>query len=186
MHSSQAFAMLFALLSATQAQACAMFSDLNPRDVEYADVVVVGRIANYELVLDRVARQRRVDYLASAKLPPELREILEHSDSYLSDYARFEIVVEDVLRGEAERTLTVTWDNSTFDEPEHMPAGPFLIALRDLRIPAPQRSGLGSIFVDGVSDHLIVLQAPCSRAFILENTSEEASVVRQILRRPGN
>ena len=51
-------------------------------------------------------------------------------ESLLPDYARFDVQVKEVLVGRAPNRLSVTWDNSTFGEPEQMAAGPYLIALR--------------------------------------------------------
>ena len=181
MHAIHAAALLVAALSGTPAHACVVRVEQDLRDVEYADVVVVGRIANYELVLDPVARQRHADLLASPELLPKTREILEDQDRFLTDYARFDILVDEVLRGTTSQKQTVTWDNSTFGEPDAMQAGSFLIALRDPHSPSPPLRGPSGILRDAVPGSLTVLQAPCSRAFIFESTSEEAGLVRQIL-----
>src|SRR5687767_519913 len=100
-------------------------------DVRFADVVVVGRIANYRIVLDQEIRGQRRQSLAKPNLSPYLRRLYETQTSFLSDYARFDILVDEVLVGRAGRRLTVTWNNSTFSEPASMAAGPFLIALRN-------------------------------------------------------
>lgn len=158
---------------AAPAQACTM---LDPLDLEYvrqADSVVVGRIRNYRLLLDQWARRDRERALA--RLRPEQRRSLERRYSgeprSLSDHARFDVVVEEVLVGRPGRTLAVTWNNSSFAEPQTLPSGPLLIALRN-----PPAGGAP----------LTVLQAPCSSAFIFDAGSVEATRIRAILnRRPA-
>lgn len=82
------------------ALACRVTNELNLPDVKDADLVVVGRISNYEVIRD---------------------------NGY---YARFAVQVEEVLIGNAGESVAVRWDNSTFALPDEMGPGPFLIALR--------------------------------------------------------
>jgi len=170
---------LATILAAPTANACATFAEMNLHDISYADVVVVGRIANYEIVLDPVARQRYRDILARN---PKLRETFGEPKGFITDYARFDIVVGEVLRGKAPDMITVTWDNSTFGEPGGMGPGPFLIALRDPNSPAPPLRGpSATVIPNPVPAALTVLQAPCAGPFIFESSSKEAASVRQIL-----
>lgn len=75
-------------------------------DVNYADVVVVGRIANYRIVRDEAFRRRM---LASPRLSADMRRIYEDPrQSLMSDYARFDIFVDEVLVGRTPRRLSVT------------------------------------------------------------------------------
>jgi hypothetical protein len=164
-----AFALL-ALSAASPAPACRAAAPLNLDDVRYADAVVVGRIARYELVLDSAIRR----HLGELAADPRAR--------FLPDYARFEVVVDEVLLGNVGRTISVTWDNSTFPEPETMPAGPFLIALRDPRSASPPLRGPSATIVPNREPRsLTVLQAPCSTPFIFERASPEATEIRRIL-----
>ncbi|MCV9961415.1 hypothetical protein OIU34_05830 [Pararhizobium sp. BT-229] len=170
---------LCAMLANGAASACAMRVEIDLHDVEYADVVVVGRIANYEVVLDPVARQRHKEILARF---PDMPEALRNVSGFMSDYARFDVLVDEVLRGTAPKTLSVTWDNSTFREPEHMPTGSFLIALRSASSQMPPlRWPSATILPTPDTDALTVLQAPCAIPFLFENASNEAGLVRQIL-----
>jgi hypothetical protein len=143
-------------LAGAPAHACIMMVPLELADIKYADVVVVGRINNYERV---------------------------GNEDLISGYAKFRVLVDEVLLGNSPQEITVTWDNSTFSEPETMAPGPFLIALRDpgSRIP-PLRSS-GSIFPNPKPDLLTLLQAPCSSPFMFASGSEEAKAVRQMLHR---
>lgn len=127
------------MLSATPSFACAMQAQRDLDDIKYADVVVVGRIVNYQIVRDPVARQRYRDMLARS---PKLREVMpKEPRGFMTDYARFDIVVSEVLRGRAPDRLAATWDNSTFGEADGMGPGTFLIALRDPKSPMPPLRG---------------------------------------------
>lgn len=169
---------LAALSAAAPALACqGAAPPLDLEDVRYADAVVVGRITNYRMVLDPAIRRELRD-LIGGRDPARAR--------FLPDYARFDVVVDEVLLGTVGRTITLTWDNSTFTEPETLPPGPFLIAMRDPRSAAPPLRGPSAY--SGPSrepDSLTVLQAPCSVPFMFARDSEEATAIRGILdRRP--
>lgn len=177
---SSAAALVLALVAiGTPAQACRIPAPPDLNDVQHADAVVVGSIVNYRIVRDPIARRDRQRTLAkSPGMRPELRKLLEGQTNFLSDYARFDVVVDQVLVGEEREILSVTWDNSTFLEPETMPSGPFLIALHDPSASTLPDRDLGS---------LTVLQAPCSIAFMFESGSDEAGAIRGILdRRSGD
>jgi hypothetical protein len=153
-------------------------------DVRFADIVVVGRISNYRIVRDPEIRRQRREQLADPDLPASLREIFENQTSFLSDYARFDILVDDVLAGKAGRKLTVTWDNSTFGEPDSMPGGQYLIALREPSSNAPPLRGpSATILPNREPGSLTVLQAPCSSPFIVESPSDNATAIRAFLSR---
>jgi len=174
-------AALATVLPAT-AQACRIFIQPRLEDVRFADVVVVGRITNYRIVRDEEFRRRM---LASPDLSAASRRIYEDPRAGLmSDYARFDIQVQEVLVGRASRTLSVTWDNSTFAEPDHMAGGPYLIALRRPgSASAPPRGPSGTIFAPADRQSLTLLQSACSSAFIYEAASEQAGMLRRIINR---
>ena len=161
------------ILAGAPAHACITSVPVELVDIEYADVVVVGRIDNYTIVRDPVARQMFAD---SNDLLPDRRKSLE-SESFMSDYSRFDVIVDEVLLGKAPQTLTVIWDNSTFSLPETMPSGPLLIALRG---PFPSS---GTILSSPESNFLTVLQAPCSAPFMFATESDEANAIRNKLHR---
>jgi hypothetical protein len=88
------------------------------------------------------ATQEREDWLAkSPQMPTEWLRSLETLKNFLSDYARFDVQVDELLRGTAARTLSVRWDNSTFSKPNSMASGPFVIALRYATSPLPRPHG---------------------------------------------
>ncbi|WP_395022720.1 hypothetical protein [Dongia sp.] len=178
--------LLLALTSAAApAQACMAVAPLEPADIKYADVVVIGRIANYTIVLDQAWREEMKKRAQEPGISPELKEFYLTDRGFLTDYAKFDVLVDEVLVGKAPEALTVTWDNSTFSEPESMPSGPFLIALTDPRkgLMLPLRGPSATIMPNPEPAALTVLQAPCSDAFIFETTSEEARASLRILGR---
>ena len=162
------------------AYACRIVVPLVLDDVSYADVVVIGRIDDYQIIRDEAFRARR---LAEPNLPAQLREIYgDPTQSLLTDYARFEIQVDQVLVGRVPETISVTWDNSTFEESREMGLGPFLIALRRFSSAGPPLRGpSATILPNPEPDLFMVLQAPCSGAFIFRSESEEAHTVQAIL-----
>jgi hypothetical protein len=152
-------AILFVALTSmsTSAYACMTQAPIELADVKYADVVVVGRISNYMIVGE-----------------PTL----------ITAYARFDVLVDEVLVGAAPESLTVTWDNSTYGEPEDMPSGPFLIALRDPESgPLPVRGPSATVLPNPDLSLLTVLQAPCADPFIFASSSSETQAVLKILHR---
>ena len=163
------------------ARACMMSAPIVLKDVRYADVVLVGRIANYRIVRDEEFRRKM---LSSPNLTAGMRSFYESGQSLLSDYAGFDIEVDEVLVGTASNRVAATWDNSTFGEPEGMPAGPFLIALRRPSSAMPPLRGPSATIVPNREPQsLTVLQAPCSDPFIFEAGSDEARKIRRILNR---
>lgn len=161
------------------AYACRVPAPLKLNDVRYADIVLVGRIANYEIVRDQ---EKRAELIARLRPDDPWRKAVEGGAGILSDYALFNVVVDEVLKGRAAGTISVTWDNSTFSEPEAMPTGQFLIALRNPTAKAPPVRG-PSAFIGANPEPTLstVLQAPCAPAFIFEVSSREAADVRRLL-----
>ena len=168
-----------ALAASGTAHACVISARLVYEDVKYADVVLLGRVSNYRIVRDVEFRRKM---LSNPKLSAELRKLYEGPASLMSDYARFDIAVDKVLVGAAPSTVSVTWDNSTFGEPEDMAAGPFLIALRQIRSTMPPLRGPSATILPNREPALMrVLQAHCFRLFMFESDSEDARAVLAIL-----
>lgn len=161
--------------TAGPADACRMAAPLNLEDVRYADAVVIGRIVDYHVVRDVESRRKM---LANPKLPRDLRRYYQGRNGLLSDYARFTVKTASVLVGQAAERFAVTWDNSTFAEPETMPTGPYVIALRRPSSPMPPLRGPSATIVLK-PDGLTLLQAPCSTPFLFKSGSEEA---REVIR----
>lgn len=158
------------LLVAQPAQACVVSADMELKDIFSADAVVTGRVSDYEIV-----------------------EVGTRGP--LADYARITLRVDDVIAGDLagrmgeNNLLTITWDNSTFGEPETLGEGDgynrrpsLLIALRDPASPGlPLRSGSGVIPPSPEPERLTVLQAPCSSAFIFNARDSYGVMLRQVL-----
>lgn len=67
-----------------------------------------------------------------------------------------------------------------FGEPEALPVGPFLVALRDGRTWPPSDVGAADL-IDPHEGVLTVLQAHCSSPFLFRSMSEQAGTVRRLL-----
>lgn len=172
-------AILLHVGASSPALACRVEAQIVLDDVRHADLVLVGRISNYRLIRNEPFRQRMLN---SPTLAPALREIYASRGPLLSDYARFDIEVAEVLVGTAPSYLSATWDNSTFGEPENMPEGPFLIALRNPSSAAPPlRRSSATIFEHAEPALPTLLQAPCAIPFLFEADSDGAAEVRRIL-----
>lgn len=165
------------------AQACPMFVPAKLEDVSYADVVVVGRVNNYRIIRDEAFRQRK---LGLPNLSAHMRKMYQDPEQGLmSDYARFDIEVDEIIVGQVPEKLSVTWNNSTFGEPDRIAPGSYLIALRGSDSPIPPLRGpSATILPSPDTKAFTLLQAPCSSAFMYEADSEQARAIRAILRAP--
>lgn len=137
-----------------------------------ASVVVVGRIVDYEIVRpqDEVSKHWRKTY---------------GQNDVLSYYARFTVVVDEVLAGKPPSVVSVTWDNSTFGAPKKMKDGAYLIGLLQPGAPRPPLRGPSATVLPPQEPHtLAVLQAPCAPAFILDASSADAKKIRDMLTPP--
>jgi hypothetical protein len=173
---------LATILAAKPASACLMFSALKLDDIKYASVVVIGRIVDYEIVLDQKVRKERKEMLdRSTDKSSEYWRLMSEQKDFLSDYARFRVVVDKVLVGKPPKIITVTWDNSTFGEPEKMEKGQYLIGLSDPGSKRPPLRGpSATILASPDPKALTVLQAPCAPPFIFESTSAEAKKIQEM------
>jgi hypothetical protein len=170
--------LMLLFIAGSPAAACAIAMPLKPTDVKYADVVVVGRLSNYRIVLDEKARQDRKTFLArlGERGSPTFRETLKTQRTFLSDYAVFDVEVFQNIRGKVKPYITVMWQNSTFGEPAEMAEGPYMMALQTLKNAAAQSS---SATIPHPS--YILLQSPCAPPFLFEGASTAGAEVRRIL-----
>jgi hypothetical protein len=174
---------LATILAAKPSSACRVEDDLKLDDIKYASVVVIGRIVDYEIVLDQKVRKERKKMLdRSTDKSTEYWRMMSEQKHFLSDYARFRVLVDKVLVGKSPRIIVVTWNNSTFGEPETMKEGQYLIGLREPSSNSPPLRGPSATILPSPDPKLLtVLQAPCAPAFILESTSAEAKTIKKIL-----
>ena len=158
-------------LASTPAQACRMFRPLDMARVVAADAVMMGRLTDYEIVRDEAFRERM---LASPALTDDMRALYRGEGSLLPDYARFTFAPSETLLGEEPASFTVTWDNSTFAEPDTLPDGEYLIAIRHLDPDA-------AVYLTPFRGHPVLLQAPCSAAFIFAADDPRVGEIRSLL-----
>lgn len=97
-------------------------------------------------------------------------------------HAKFEVVPDNVLKGEVGEQLVVAWADSTFVLPTTMPPGAYLIALKNPDSQHSPPGGRSAKFLPNPRPDLYtVLQASCSDPFIFEAGSKEAELVKQRL-----
>jgi hypothetical protein len=141
------------------AQACSVYADITYQDIFQADLVVAGHVSNYQIVRPKNAKGR-----------------------VIAEYARFDVRIGEVLKASSVdapspgASVTVTWDNSTFAEPDNLNSPPasrgYLIALRDPSSPLPPLRGPSAFIAPTPEpEHLTVFQAPCAQAFIFSMDS---------------
>ncbi len=136
------------MLTSEPAFACRFQREPNLNEVKQADVIVIGKITEYQ--------------------------VIRHEGAV--SYSRFIVQVDQAIVGTASDRFPVTWENSTFGQPEKMAEGPYLIALH---------AGSTGDYITG-SPHrepnvMSVLQEPCSRAMMFEVSSNEARITQDIL-----
>lgn len=165
------------MLIGGSADACVVEASINLNDVRNADVVVVGRIANYQLV--KPSSEEKHGNLAAPSRSVKTQDLLDSLSGSGTNYARFDILVDEVLRGPKAKTLKAVLSELTFSLPAHMPSGFFVIALHNS---APPLDGSGATALSTVDPaYFSVLQQSCAGAFIFETNSGVTAHVRQIL-----
>jgi hypothetical protein len=172
-------AALASMIATAPANACRIHVPLDLEHVRMADIVVVGRISNYRIERDEETRRQA---LKSPNLAAEQRRFYEGRGRLWTDSAMFEVEVDEVLFGKAPKKLLLSWNHSTYPEPETMPAGPYLIAI--MRPRPASRPPQGPVGLDPPGHQpvpFIVLEQPCSAGFIFETGSEEARTLRRML-----
>ena len=89
------------MLASEPALACRLHREPNLDEVKQADVVVIGKITEYQ--------------------------VIRHEG--VGSYSRFIVQVDQVIVGKVGDRFPATWENSTFGQPDEMAEGPYLIAL---------------------------------------------------------
>ncbi|WP_238370549.1 hypothetical protein [Heliomarina baculiformis] len=161
--------------------ACRIETPINIQDIELADLIVIGTVKKYAIVLNANANERRQEKIQrlADDANPQINKILKSQIAYPSDYARFEIHVEQVLKGDSSDEVTAVWDNSTFAEPDRLKGETYLIALVAPTSPrSPLRGPSTTLLPHPDGESFSVLQAPCSTPFLFEADSSAANEVR--------
>lgn len=136
-------------IAAGPALACIVQQPLIPEDVKDADVVVIGRISNYGFV----------------------------RNEEFGRHARFNVHVDEVLKGTPAQKLTVEWKRWMFGEPDVMAPGSYLFALY---YSEPKKAG--GTPSGSKTPLMMVLNPMCTDGFLFPVTSAEAAKVRRILK----
>lgn len=171
--------------TSSAALACQFSSPLRAEQISSADVVVIGKVTNYHIVRDEDSRARRREDCRKAKSFSSKRwaeegwKALCAQKDFISDYAQFTIIISDVLKGRAPRSITATWDASTFSEPNTFPSDLRLIGLRKPDV-AGGRLASNPMYKQR-SRFYFVMQVPCSGAFIIPANSDFAQEVKSFL-----
>lgn len=141
------------------AYACIDIAKFEITDIRQADVIVSGELEDYEKVTVK-------------------------DQGSLSDYAILTVKVRGWLKGKSAPTMRLSWDNSTFDEPNGMAIGaPVIVAGIDPNAAQPPLRGpSATMFAAPRTDMFRVLQAPCSGPFIFAASNELETDLRAILR----
>lgn len=171
--------MMATMLLPASAPACVIVLPRKLEDVRQADVVVIGRISDYQFVRDEAFRKKM---LSSPNLSPGMRETYEHPSRVLgADYGQFEIEVDQVLAGRAPTKVFVMIRASTFPPPMQMEPGRYLVALHR---PSPARpSGTGASSPAHTPNTWVLLEQPCAGAFIFKADSPSARTIQAILQK---
>ncbi len=164
----------------SMALACAAPSLIELNDVKFANIVVIGTIIDYKIVKNEKFRRQM---LKSKYLSAEDRRIYAGSELLRTDFARFKIVVSQVLFGTAPKTLSVSWDYpESLDIPKRMANRPLLIALHwrynDVFF---RQGGSYSTLSDRDPKLVTILQAPCAGPFIFDSVGSDARAIKVIL-----
>lgn len=160
------------ILAGMPADACIVISPVKLTDVKYADSVVIGKISKFKIIRDQKFRDRM---LATPGLSKEERDLYRDGSTLMSDYATFDLNVDEVLAGTASAKVRIKWRNESFGIPDRMKPGPYLVALAYLG--SKKRTG----FWGFSSDSIAMLQGPCSSPFLFETGSKDAKIVAGIL-----
>ncbi len=165
-------------MSFSSTYACTSAVEFIPEDVKYADIVVLGTVQNFNSVLDLDARRRRAEFKEAVR-GTKLYDILNKSSGVSTDYALFDVHVDDVLKGSAGEVISITAQPF----PKISPSGQYLIAIRHIRSELPPlRTAAATVFTPEGSEYT-VLSAPCAPHFFLDPKSEEAKLVMDVLKK---
>jgi hypothetical protein len=143
-----------------QALACLMAGGVHFEYLEFADVVVVGKIQNYRKV---------ATYQTNSKT----------NERYEIDHASFDIVIQETLRGNAGSRISVVWRNEGRLSPESLADGSKLIALIAPDSPGPDPSE--DVLPRVESDLMSVIEPICHRSFLVDVPSRDEQRVREIM-----
>lgn len=170
-----AVAPLLLALWASSSTACIISMPYRPEDVRTADFAVIGRITNYRIVQN--PEFSFIDRLGA--------RLSKGTKTFPGDYARFDILVDQVLVGKGPRKLSAIWFPENYGIPDSMSVGAYVIALRKpaSQYPPSRDPNMANPLVSEPGT-LTVMQGVCSPAFLFEANSFQAKAVERFLSNP--
>jgi len=149
-------------VSAENSTACALVSTLNLDNVHFADFVVVGRISNYRVHLERL----------DGSVSP-------------SAIGLFDLQVDQVLKGKAPHSISVAIDDRGQGLSPKVAKGLQLVAMRIAESGAPRApsSAWGQLIpLSEARWKFSVMREPCEPPFIVDARSNDAFAVMRALK----
>lgn len=173
--------LILGLLPVDPAAACIVAKSRDMQDIVHADQVVIGRIVNYRIIRNETFRRRLLGY---ENLSEQDRKFYTSPDTTLmSDFARFDIVPERIIKGPEKESFDVSWYNSTFGIPATLSDGRYLVALSDMKqTSSPDSESRNHVADNSDAAPASVWQAPCASAFIISDDHPDFELAQSVLR----
>jgi hypothetical protein len=172
------------LFNAVPSFACRGQRSVDISEVQYADAVAVGRIKNYEIVLDQTARKLRDTLVESDRqMSSESRRLLQKNNRFPTDYALFVLEVDRVLKGTVLPETYVVFHSPRITSPGAVNGVPVLIALgKASPNNSPRHGPATEIQRDQAKETFVVIESSCSGPLIFNPSDEVVSSVRKVLK----
>ncbi|GHC52038.1 hypothetical protein [Neogemmobacter tilapiae] len=161
-----AVAVGLSLFATQQAQACLVAGGVRFQYIQFADVVVIGKIENYRKIM-------------TVQTVVATTESLEVERSVQNEYVSFDILIQETLRGDAVGRISVVWKNDRRLDPASLAKGSKLIALIAPDSPGPDPSE--DVLPRVESELMSVIEPLCALPLILTVPSEDEQHVREML-----
>lgn len=159
------------LVANVSALACPEPIRLFPSEFITADIIIVGQVQRYEAIID-IAATARVRQILE-KIPKMKARTKDHVSIL---YGRFNIDVEQVLKGTISARPDIYWAPATRGPAKSVPPGRYILGLVAMNDRVEHAKNLphppGALYVDEKS---------CAGAFIAEYSSDMGIKVRQLL-----
>lgn len=154
-------------------------------EFQRAEIIVAGRIAHYEMVLDPDVRRERDLLLKNFRnLSKDDRRRLSQKTEFPTDYARIDIVVDRVLKGIVQKSgrLPVTGNYVAGSWLKDYQSSPLIIGLRSYVPKGRQVPGFSSNLIPGASSSgLVVGSTVCGTPLVTPPDSQTAKDLIRIL-----
>ncbi len=158
------------LVANSLALACPAPRPLHPSDFTTAEVIVVGRVTNYEAVIDPVATER---------IRPAFEGSVAEHYQWIS-YGKLDVEVEEVLKGEVPARPAIYWLPGTIGPANTLAPGRYILGLGTVDT-LPTHYDNRPLPLALPPDALTVKEKACAGAFITPYSSEMGDKVGQLL-----